>query len=106
LKILILIAFRFLQRKLGADLSIDVSYEWLTFFLEDDDKLEKIGKDYASGALLTGEVKKELISVLQVRHVKLIVLAMYLKISNSILPFYDLIIGNGKRTSRETQFSY
>jgi tryptophanyl-tRNA synthetase len=53
-----------LQRELGADLSVDVSYEWLTFFLEDDDLLAKIGADYASGKLLTGEVKKELIGVL------------------------------------------
>jgi len=53
-----------LQRQYGADLSVDVSYEWLTFFLEDDERLAQIGKDYSSGALLTGEVKKELIGVL------------------------------------------
>lgn len=49
-------------------MSIDVSCEWLTFFLEDDEKLAKIKQDYGSGAMLTGEVKKELIEVLQVRH--------------------------------------
>lgn len=38
---------------------------YLTFFLEDDDKLEQIRKDYSSGAMLTGELKKELIDVLQ-----------------------------------------
>ena len=53
-----------LQRQFGADLSVDVSYEWLSFFLDDDDKLEQIGRDYSSGALLTGEVKKELITLL------------------------------------------
>ncbi len=53
------------QRELGANLAVDVPYEWLTFFLEDDERLEQIGKDYASGALLTGEVKKELIGILQ-----------------------------------------
>eukprot|EP01038_Epipyxis_sp_PR26KG_P009778 gene9778-13155_t len=52
-----------LQRKLGANVSVDVSCEWLTFFLEDDDRLDEIKKNYGSGAMLTGEVKKELISV-------------------------------------------
>ena len=42
-----------------------MSYEWLGFFLEDDDKLAQIGRDYSSGAMLTGEVKKELIGILQ-----------------------------------------
>ena len=45
---------------------MDVSYEWLTFFLEDDEKLAQITRDYASGAMLTGEVKRELIDVLTV----------------------------------------
>jgi hypothetical protein len=45
---------------------VDVSYEWLTFFLEDDEKLAQIARDYASGAMLTGEVKRELINVLTV----------------------------------------
>lgn len=53
-----------LQRQLGANLSVDVSYEWLSFFLNDDERLAKIGKDYSSGEMLTGEVKKELITVL------------------------------------------
>lgn len=54
-----------LQRQLGANLAVDVSYEWLSFFLEDDQQLADIGRDYSSGAMLTGEVKKELIGVLQ-----------------------------------------
>jgi tryptophanyl-tRNA synthetase len=53
-----------LQRQLGANLSVDVSYEWLSFFLESDERLAEIGRDYSSGAMLTGEVKKELIGVL------------------------------------------
>jgi tryptophanyl-tRNA synthetase len=54
-----------LQRQLGANLDVDVSYEWLSFFLDDDERLAQIGREYASGAMLTGEVKKELIGVLQ-----------------------------------------
>ncbi|KAK3591146.1 hypothetical protein CHS0354_040213 [Potamilus streckersoni] len=49
----------------GGNCEIDVSYQYLTFFMEDDTKLEKIRKDYTSGELLTGDLKKELITVLQ-----------------------------------------
>jgi tryptophanyl-tRNA synthetase len=57
-----------LQRQLGANLAVDVAYEWLTFFLESDERLAEISRDYASGAMLTGEVKKELIGLLTVSH--------------------------------------
>lgn len=53
------------QRELGANLAIDVPFEWLTFFMESDERLEEIARDYSSGAMLTGEVKKELIVILQ-----------------------------------------
>lgn len=49
------------HRRLGADLSVDVSYKYLEFILEDDAKLAKIGEDYAAGILLTSEVKDILI---------------------------------------------
>jgi len=48
----------------GGNCDVDVSFQYLTFFLEDDDKLEQIRKDYTSGNLLTGYLKKELIDVL------------------------------------------
>ncbi|XP_071453786.1 tryptophan--tRNA ligase, cytoplasmic [Hetaerina americana] len=53
------------HRQLGGNCDVDISYQYLTFFLEDDARLEQIRKDYTSGALLTGELKKELISLLQ-----------------------------------------
>lgn len=53
------------HRKLGGDIDVDISYRYLTFFLEDDDKLYKIRDAYASGEMLSGEIKKELIQVLQ-----------------------------------------
>ena len=53
------------QRKLGANLDIDVPYKYLEFFLEDDDKLAEIKDKYSKGELLTGEVKKVLIECLQ-----------------------------------------
>ena len=51
-----------LHRKLGGNPDIDVSFQWLkTFFEEDDNKLKKIEEDYRSGKLLTGELKDILI---------------------------------------------
>jgi len=49
------------HRKLGGRPEIDSSYQWLTFFEEDDQKLEQIYNDYKSGKLLSGEIKKILI---------------------------------------------
>ena len=49
------------HRKLGGKPEVDVSYQWLTFFEEDDKKLEKIYEDYKSGKLLSGELKAILI---------------------------------------------
>lgn len=53
------------QREKGGDTEKDVSYQYLTFFLEDDDELEQIRKDYTSGKLLTGELKAKCIAELQ-----------------------------------------
>ena len=52
------------HRKLGGNPDVDVSYQWLTFFEEDDKKLKKIYDDYKSGKLLTGELKQILIEKL------------------------------------------
>lgn len=53
------------HREKGGDCEVDVSYMYLTFFMEDDDKLEEIRQQYSSGQMLTGELKAELIKVLQ-----------------------------------------
>ncbi len=52
------------HRKKGGNPDIDVSFQWLTFFEEDDKKLERIREDYKSGKLLTGELKAILIDKL------------------------------------------
>ena len=52
------------QRIKGANIEIDISYRYLEFFLDDDEKLENIGKRYQSGQMLTGEIKSELANVL------------------------------------------
>ncbi len=47
------------HRKKGGNPDIDVSYQWLRMFFEQDDKrLSKIYEDYKSGKLLTGELKQ------------------------------------------------
>jgi tryptophanyl-tRNA synthetase len=53
-----------LQKQLGANIQIDVAYQYLTFFLEDDEELERIRTAYSKGEMLTGEVKGKLIEVL------------------------------------------
>eukprot|EP00916_Digyalum_oweni_P007126 GHVL01012087.1.p1 GENE.GHVL01012087.1~~GHVL01012087.1.p1 ORF type:complete len:393 (+),score=72.69 GHVL01012087.1:663-1841(+) len=50
--------------KYGANLSVDVPYQYLEFLEEDDGKLKDIGDKYSKGELLTGEVKKILIDKL------------------------------------------
>jgi tryptophanyl-tRNA synthetase len=52
------------HRKLGGNPDVDVSYQYLTFFEEDDKKLKKIHDDYSSGDMLTGELKQILIKKL------------------------------------------
>ncbi|HIJ12090.1 TPA: tryptophan--tRNA ligase [Candidatus Woesearchaeota archaeon] len=52
------------HRKKGGNPEIDVAYQWLTFFEENDKKLEKIYKEYKSGKLLSGELKAMLIEKL------------------------------------------
>lgn len=52
------------QRKYGANVDVDVSYQWLTYFLYDDKQLNDIRENYKTGRLLTKDVKETLISLL------------------------------------------
>ena len=56
------------QEEFGANLDIDVPYQWLRFFLEEDEELEQIGNDYSTGSgtyWSTAVVKARLIEVLK-----------------------------------------
>ena len=53
------------HRLKGADLDVDVPYQYLTFFLDDDEKLEDIRSKYEKGEMLTSEVKQVLIECIQ-----------------------------------------
>jgi tryptophanyl-tRNA synthetase len=75
------------HRELGANLDVDVAYNYLRFFLEDDDELASVGQrfllfasvcvafvhygfivqiatEYGAGRMLTSQVKQRLIDVL------------------------------------------
>lgn len=49
------------HRKLGGNPDIDVAYQWLRYFEEDDARLEDLAQKYRSGELLSGEMKGILI---------------------------------------------
>ncbi|GAA6038457.1 hypothetical protein JCM8097_007661 [Rhodosporidiobolus ruineniae] len=53
------------HREKGGDPDVDVSFQYLTFFLDDDAEVEQIAKDYRAGKLLTGELKQKTIALLQ-----------------------------------------
>ncbi|KAI9292462.1 tryptophanyl-tRNA synthetase [Neoconidiobolus thromboides FSU 785] len=49
----------------GGNPDVDVSYQYLSFFLEDDEELESIAKQYRAGTLTTGALKQKTIGLLQ-----------------------------------------
>jgi len=52
------------HRKEGGDITVDMSFRYLSFFLEDDKELEQIADSYSSGRLLSGELKQKAIDVI------------------------------------------
>ncbi|SOV24412.1 tryptophanyl-tRNA synthetase [Plasmodium sp. DRC-Itaito] len=52
------------HREKGGNLDTDISYQYLRYLLEDDNKLNEIGEKYKKGEMLSGEIKKILINVL------------------------------------------
>ncbi|KOS18536.1 Tryptophan--tRNA ligase [Escovopsis weberi] len=53
------------HREKGGNPDVDVAYQYLQFFMEDDEELAQIRADYLSGQLLTGELKSICIEHLQ-----------------------------------------
>lgn len=49
----------------GGNPDVDVSYQYLTFFLDDDTELQNIFNSYKKGDLTTGELKAKCIKVIQ-----------------------------------------
>ncbi|MBS0629493.1 MAG: tryptophan--tRNA ligase [Verrucomicrobia bacterium] len=48
----------------GANLAVDVPYHYLLYFLDDDQELERIAREYKAGRMMTSEVKKKTIEVI------------------------------------------
>ena len=53
-----------LHAKHGGNTDVDVSFQYLYFFLHDDDEIKEIEKNYKAGTLSTAELKKRCIQVL------------------------------------------
>lgn len=52
------------HKKNGGNVEIDVPFQYLRFFLEDDAKLEDIRVRYSKGEMMTGEIKQAAIDCL------------------------------------------
>jgi len=52
------------HRRKGGNPDVDVAYQWLTFFEEDDARLKEIYQRYKKGELLSGELKQILVDKL------------------------------------------
>uniref|UniRef100_A0A6G1SH72 Tryptophan--tRNA ligase, cytoplasmic n=1 Tax=Aceria tosichella TaxID=561515 RepID=A0A6G1SH72_9ACAR len=53
------------HRAKGGNCDIDVAFQYLVYMLDDDAKIEELRQAYSSGELLTGQLKKEAITLLQ-----------------------------------------
>lgn len=53
------------HKELGGNVDVDVAYQYLSFFSEDDDKLEKLADGYKKGEVMSSQMKQECIAVLQ-----------------------------------------
>lgn len=52
------------HRERGGNTAVDISFQYLQFFMEDDDRIAEIKKSYESGEMLTGELKKAAIDTI------------------------------------------
>ena len=52
------------HRKFGGDIKTDISYQYLRFFEFDDQKLQQIRREFSSGQMSCGEIKKLMASKL------------------------------------------
>lgn len=53
------------HRQLGGNPDVDVAFQYLSFFSYDDDKLAALADGYRKGDIMSSEMKKECIAVLQ-----------------------------------------
>ncbi|EIW71280.1 hypothetical protein TREMEDRAFT_67668 [Tremella mesenterica DSM 1558] len=53
------------HRRLGGDPDVDVAYQYISFFEEDDERMNQLAKDYRAGTLSSGEMKDHCIATIQ-----------------------------------------
>ncbi|KAL9100665.1 MAG: hypothetical protein Q9187_009341, partial [Circinaria calcarea] len=53
------------HREIGGRTEVDIPFQYLTFFLEDDEELERIRVAYETGAMESGDMKKTCVGVIQ-----------------------------------------
>lgn len=53
------------HREKGGNPDVDVSYQYLLFFNDDDEKLEEIARTYRAGTLTTAQLKAECVDTVQ-----------------------------------------
>lgn len=54
-----------LHREHGGNPDVDTAFQYLTYFEESDEKIAEIERVYRKGEMLTGEIKKLAIELLQ-----------------------------------------
>lgn len=54
-----------LHAKNGGNCAVDVPFQYLRFFLEDDEELAEIEREYTAGRMSTSELKAKTIKVVQ-----------------------------------------
>ena len=54
-----------LHKEHGGKPEEDIPFQYLSFFLDDDEEISRIEKEYRAGTLSTGDLKKRCIEVLQ-----------------------------------------
>lgn len=53
------------HQKYGGNPDVDVAYQYLSFFEDDDDKMESLAREYRAGTLSTSQMKEACIAKLQ-----------------------------------------
>ncbi|PWN34215.1 tryptophanyl-tRNA synthetase [Meira miltonrushii] len=53
------------HRRLGGNPDVDVAYQYMLFFVDDDEEMAELARQYRAGELLSGEMKDRAVAVLQ-----------------------------------------
>lgn len=75
----------------GGNTEVDISFQYLKFFMEDDEKLKQIESEYKSGTMSTSDLKKICIDVLSnlVTNVQEVCIRIHYGKTSSLLFIYS-----------------